>query len=264
MFEYYFHLASKWYGFKQAYVVPLVYKKKHYWGKQSCVSYLGGYYYFPFLFNLWIIIMLEYLKINQCQCCEVVVVVFIYSHPAYRVCWHKAFIYLYGCIWLVEYHTQRKRKTYYECEPMDKTDARGQQHRIICDTADPKYPVEQTALLPSITFLEIRISSWQKNKRPWIAIYRCASLVRFDDCFLLPSVLSSTSTPMLCVVLNRYINWVLLRTAFWRKERLWWIETCCLFKTIESYNNYLKLVTHWKSVFLSLKIYSVITDMSVT
>lgn len=112
MFEYYFHLASKWYGFKQAYVMPLVYKKKkHYWGKQSCVSYLGGYYYFPFLFNLWII-MLEYLMINQCQCCEVVVVVFIYSHPAYRVCWHKAFIYLYGCIWLVEYHTQRKRKTY--------------------------------------------------------------------------------------------------------------------------------------------------------
>lgn len=86
-------------------------KEKKLLGKKSCVSYLGGYYYFPFLFNLWII-MLEYLKINQCQCCEVVVVVFIYSHPAYLVCWHKAFIYLYGCIWHVEYHTQRKRKTY--------------------------------------------------------------------------------------------------------------------------------------------------------
>lgn len=186
---------------------------------------VGGLYYFPFLFNLWII-MLEYLSINQCQCCEVVVVVFIYSHPAYRVCWHKAFIYLYGCIWLVEYHTQRKRKTYTtSVNQWIKLMRECERHRIAGDTADPWCPVEQSCLLPAIMFLEIRISFriLDRNTRPCRVTRAslaksCLIIVLFFIQFC-PAHLH-----LLCVVLTRYINWVLLRTAFWRKERLWSID----------------------------------------
>lgn len=34
-------------------------------------------------------------------------------------------------------YAEEKKNIYYECKPMDKTDARGQQHRITGDTADP-------------------------------------------------------------------------------------------------------------------------------
>jgi len=51
MFEYYFHLASKWYGFKQAYVVPLVYKKKNIIGENKVVYLIWGVIII-FLFSL--------------------------------------------------------------------------------------------------------------------------------------------------------------------------------------------------------------------
>jgi len=117
--------------------------------------------------------MLEYLSINQCQCCEVVVVVFIYSHPAYRVCWHKAFIYLYGCTWLVENHTQRKRKTY--------TTSVNQWIKLMLEVnstgsrRNSWYTVSSWTNLP-LAFYKVPWNenfiqdSWQKHKRPCVVI----------------------------------------------------------------------------------------------
>lgn len=116
------------------YIMPLKYKRNTLGEKTNfhTVAFLffffGGFIFpFNFLFcflfdliwfyqsnNAWVL----YLKLTNASAVKVVVVVFIYSHPAYLVCWHKKRVDLsiWMCMTLQEYHIPKNNtEKFFSC-----------------------------------------------------------------------------------------------------------------------------------------------------